>query len=620
MLRPVPALTLFWVTALALVFPAVVAPAQALDGTRNNPPTINLQNLNPGLLLEDEPLKPGYYAAAVDRVQLLPRVVKDSDDSKKDSDGDSDSDSDNDSDNNSKGILDPPSKSVASLSSATDLPNNTVLQGELSPGDYHVYHLTNVSSAAQTAFFTANLCSAPAGDTGNISNSVQIQVAASLTDLTSAKSAGSANYTAVSLDSDVMENPDSDDYLTVSSGVISWYTGFYMGFSNLTVLATNISSLYIMIRAGDNIKNISSSDSWTYQLGASTAGPLHEYSSGPNLYLVDTDFAHALLVTDGMTDQKEGYENMTFYEDLDTYYDIHVFVKSAGDALATRLGGSYCAMSSAPSQLLNRGNADISVTTRGNPAVPKLQYFMSGLNMSTDYSVFLTRAANPDSEMGAGSNGGTAFPGVSMRTNAEQNCQIVYDLEFCSDVAYAVPGNASAFTPLELGEVYDAKASGWYGNFNKSLQQVSCDIRTMEQYSILRTCEDCATSYRQWLCSVTIPRCMDATSPGDYLTLRAVNSSRASFIDEIIRPGPYKELLPCIGMCDALVQDCPASMGFACPKVGQIGFEGYYMSKANDGSVQCNFPGAVYRTSGGVRIRSSVWGYLVILFVCLSIL
>ena len=79
-------------------------------------------------------------------------------------------------------------------------------------------------------------------------------------------------------------------------------------------------------------------------------------------------------------------------------------------------------------------------------------------------------------------------------------------------------------------------------------------------FSLAVNCSDCERSYKQWLCSVTIPRCADYSSNATYLAVRnagqpfingsslpddspyrqsvASNTSRNSIIDEKIKPGP----------------------------------------------------------------------------------
>lgn len=83
----------------------------------------------------------------------------------------------------------------------------------------------------------------------------------------------------------------------------------------------------------------------------------------------------------------------------------------------------------------------------------------------------------------------------------------------------------------------------------------------------------------------------------------ALNGSRNLQIDQLVVPGPYKEVLPCDDLCYTLVQSCPASMGFNCPQPGDIGFNASYGLKPlgngqnNNGritNITCNKPGAVY--------------------------
>jgi calcium channel MID1 len=163
------------------------------------------------------------------------------------------------------------------------------------------------------------------------------------------------------------------------------------------------------------------------------------------------------------------------------------------------------------------------------------------------------------------------------------------------------------------------------------LAQIPCEIDSASQYSLARTCDDCATAYKAWLCSVMAPRCMDYTATQAYLQPRAIvqpfpngsslpaeatdgaagvlylNSSRNPNIDTTVKPGPYKELLPCEDLCYALLQSCPAAMAFACPLPGQLGFAQSYGRRPNEsqvGQVTCNYPGAVYGVlSGAIRPR-----------------
>ena len=178
----------------------------------------------------------------------------------------------------------------------------------------------------------------------------------------------------------------------------------------------------------------------------------------------------------------------------------------------------------------------------------------------------------------------------------------MFNLPFCSSVAYAAPGNPSSnitaiSNATSLGLVYDDYASLAWTNFSYSLAQVACNTTSSAQYSLARNCTDCANAYKEWLCAVVIPRCEDFSNNATYLQPRAIgypfinetygmtfendttlssknqsktyfNSSRNPMIDSYIKPGPYKEVLPCEDICYELVRSCPSFMGFACPLAG----------------------------------------------------
>ena len=67
----------------------------------------------------------------------------------------------------------------------------------------------------------------------------------------------------------------------------------------------------------------------------------------------------------------------------------------------------------------------------------------------------------------------------------------------------------------------------------------------------------------------------------------------------MIQPGPYKELLPCVGLCYGIMQNCPALLGFACPLAGKGQNHSYgYVTNATNGGPTCNIPGAYWGISG----------------------
>ncbi|KAL8848843.1 MAG: hypothetical protein Q9221_006139 [Calogaya cf. arnoldii] len=206
---------------------------------------------------------------------------------------------------------------------------------------------------------------------------------------------------------------------------------------------------------------------------------------------------------------------------------------------------------------------------------PKQLFYVDGLNSSTSYYAVMTwepRAGN----ITAG-GGGAVWKATNFTTKSDNNCQIIYNLPFCKDVAYAVPSNPILHPNVTaLGLLYDNYANETYQNFSKSLQQIPCETTDSAKYSLARNCQDCDNAYRAWLCAVSIPRCEDfSTSSNDkrHLLPRNINQafingsdvpkeapgklfspenkstnyygvSRNRMIDEKIKPGPYKEMLP----------------------------------------------------------------------------
>ena len=228
------------------------------------------------------------------------------------------------------------------------------------------------------------------------------------------------------------------------------------------------------------------------------------------------------------------------------------------------------------------------------------------------------------------------------------NCQIPRNLSFCTSVNYAVPANPSVFaTPEALGTWYDNQAREYYQFFNYSLDQIPCNTTDTARYSLAVGCQDCANAYKSWLCAVTMPRCMDYSSPSreDYLVPRniyqdfingsaapekrpsdpsqvvmASNGSRYSIIDQKVSPGPYKELLPCKQLCYGLVQSCPASLQFACPMQSDNLYTSYQEMMPDNltGAPKCNMPGWVTPFSAGLGLKPGWILCLVGVLVALS--
>ena len=152
-----------------------------------------------------------------------------------------------------------------------------------------------------------------------------------------------------------------------------------------------------------------------------------------------------------------------------------------------------------------------------------------------------------------------------------------------------MPGNDKTFPDdKNLAAFYDDFARTMYENFDKALQQVQCEASNIARYSLVRNCTDCQKAYKNWVCSVAIPRCEVFSSNDTFLQMRnimapfpdgtsvpdstkiafgnltAFNSSRVPQIDQQVQPGPYKEVLPCESLCYDIVRSCPASSAPPC--------------------------------------------------------
>lgn len=423
--------------------------------------------------------------------------------------------------------------------------------------------------------------------------------------------------------------PDVDDPAQIEIPIIQGYANYTMNVTSdwwIGVYAEDLSSEEKQKWSGV----------WNYELAVSTEGKYHELMTRQSLYWIDSDSNSALLITGNMTD------------DVEPTYLPYVFYAQSENVRAKFKGieNSYCAVS----QLAQIGRANVAsrITERGLGNLPKQQIHVTGLNKSSTYFAYLAKPGN--ASVGTAPRGGKLWTPIRLATKGEGNCQVIFDLPFCSEVAYAVPSNPTLFdTPQKLAAFYDAYADSLYKNFTYSLNQYPCEAPSTSRYSLTRDCNDCAKAYKEWLCAVTIPRCADFSSSFGYLAPRAldqkffnatsqteisnpkaeellnayteeekaVQKSRNPRIDEFIKPGPYKEIKPCIDLCYTLVQSCPSNFGFSCPQMGSWGQMGSYGERSDDGDVTCSWLGAAYFLSAGTKEGSIGRGLVLTVVVSL---
>ncbi|KAF1811065.1 hypothetical protein P152DRAFT_365041, partial [Eremomyces bilateralis CBS 781.70] len=344
---------------------------------------------------------------------------------------------------------------------------------------------------------------------------------------------------------------------------------------------------------------------WNYQIAASIDAPFFESQDNSFLGIVDTDTTSALLVTGNLTSTGADQKLKDKWLSADTPFTI--FTYAANTTQVDGVRNSFCGLDLAKKDALE---VTMGMTDRGEDDIPRQQFHVKGLQGGTTYHGLLAIEGN-STAFGPGvvGGGGRVWRPVKFSTKSDSNCALIFSLPFCSSIAYAAPSNPTLFADhSQLAALYDNRAQALYKNFNRSLQQIPCNTTDTAKYSLARTCDDCARDYKDWLCAVSIPRCTDfslAVPPSDALSVRPrniaapyyngseppdverlgwdlswrerrfANSSRNAWIDETIRPGPYKEVLPCSESCWDVVRSCPASLGFKCPEDG-IGVEWGY--------------------------------------------
>ncbi|KAL8705008.1 MAG: hypothetical protein Q9201_001853 [Fulgogasparrea decipioides] len=413
------------------------------------------------------------------------------------------------------------------------------------------------------------------------------------------------------------------------------------GYGNLT-LSNITGDIWIGVRAppSNDFKG-----KYNYELVASIDAPYTTYFKGENptpwdteIEVWDTDTNSSVLGTGPIT---KAAPNSTW---MNLPPPFRVYVHNRADPAILGLQRSVCGLRN-HAEIRESDNRMVNIGGQ-----PKQLFYVKGLNRSSSYDAIMT-LEGPSSNLKIG-GGGAVWKNTNFATKSDNNCRIIYNLTFCTDVAYAVPFNSNFTTDMnQLAITYNEFAQNAYQGFNKSLQQIPCETTPSAQYSLARSCDDCAKAYKTWLCAVTIPRCADFSSPSDLTHLLPRNvrtpffingttvpsepegslfseknkstsyygKSRNSMIDDQIKPGPYKEVLPCKDLCYHLTQSCPAALEFACPLEGRELNFSYGHWRKGDKEWRCNWPGGTL-WSGEARMGASGWFMGFMLVVALYLL
>lgn len=375
--------------------------------------------------------------------------------------------------------------------------------------------------------------------------------------------------------------------------MVHFENGYFSALADVPISSGEDSILYIGVRAPEST-NLTAT--WSYEIGVSQNDLVYQWDNRSFAQVVDTDDNLTLIVT-GNLSSKADLKISDFNTSLSNF---QLFIYSYEDADHFKyLNSSWCAVRNGPA-LLSTNNFNTSYTTRGGAL--RQQFFVGGLNASTKYVGFLV------SDFSGSKLGGAVYSKFEFETMSSSACSLIYDLEFCDEVAYSVP--ALSLDHLaersSLAGIFDDRAKNLYANFSKALQQIACNTTMDAIYSPIRTCTDCARLYKNWLCSVTIPRCSTRNITG-YVE-RQPNESRNTFItDEIVPPQNYFEVLPCVNVCQAIVRDCPSNFGFHCPRKNESIRLSYFWDIGAEYAT-CNFLGVPHAVkSGASRASTILW-------------
>jgi calcium channel MID1 len=331
--------------------------------------------------------------------------------------------------------------------------------------------------------------------------------------------------------------------------LVEFTNGFASGLAEIRVTPDVTDySLYISI-VPDYCSTCNEQSTWVFEFATSQKNILFLYDTEPRISVVDVDYDTAIFQAQEIIFGHNRSYGMYLFEDE---YPIPI-----------ALNQSWCAISEVANY--SKKIAINETITEAN----QNSFIISDLNVGKQYAgvLVITYSNLP--------YGGGVFEPFSFTMSKTKSCKLAYGLDFCDEVAYAVPISSNLLYGKESWEAfisaYDNYTESLYQPFNYAMQQIDCDTELDARYSPIRTCDDCKYSYKQWLCAVTIPRCVSSLDSGPYNKIYDAGDGRNDFIaHEINPPLPYAEVLPCLNVCQAIVRDCPAIFSFGCPETAEL--------------------------------------------------
>ncbi|KAG2734331.1 hypothetical protein G9P44_002337 [Scheffersomyces stipitis] len=387
------------------------------------------------------------------------------------------------------------------------------------------------------------------------------------------------------------------------STMVLFENGYVQSLADVAVNSNNNESvLYIVVRAPENVNKTAT---WTYQIGVSQNDLVFQWDDQTWAQFIDSDDDSALVVTGNLTNV-QGL-NITELNATRSQFSLYVYSNDYRHYFDT-LNSSWCAVRNGPA-LMNPATIESSYTSRQGSL--HQQFHLTGLNKSTKYIAYLI------SDFHGSDFGGAVYRPFEFETLDTEACELIYNLEFCNQIAYSVPATPGG-SKEEVRSLYDNQARNLFTNFSKAIQQISCDTEDTAQFSPIKTCSDCISSYKDWLCAITIPRCSTRNITG--YTERKPGESRNSFINDIVMPNlSYYEVMPCVNICEAIVRDCPAQFGFMCPTTNETIRQSYYWDNGGQWPT-CNYVGKLTVVTNAAFRTSMVNWFMLVLSVALTVL
>lgn len=307
-------------------------------------------------------------------------------------------------------------------------------------------------------------------------------------------------------------------------------------------------ALYIVV-VPNECSDCDENSNWIFEFAVSQKNILFQYDQEPRISIVDVDYESAIVQTQEIIFGHNRSYRMYLFENE---YPIPI-----------GLNQSWCAISE------NQNFTQIVQLNETNLINNETMFVVSDLAVGRSYSAVLviTYLELP--------YGGGIFEPISFTMSKTKSCKLAYGLDFCNEVAYSIPISSRLLYGKESWNefisAYDNYTESLYQPFEFAIQQIPCDTELDARYSPFRTCDDCRYSYKQWLCSVSIPRCVSSLNIGPFNKAYTSGDGRNQFISQEINPPlPYAEVLPCLNVCQAIVRDCPANFGFGCPETYEL--------------------------------------------------